>query len=178
MSWFILAFYFRLQDHRESCPFPPMVLVIFCQLFVIVQFVFWPIASSYTYKSLPSVMLEISQVIYPQEDHLRGIHKLRWPNCADYLPTNVNIGWHLDYDLGPRRLTLHHDPEMSIEKKINTNWINAKYCQVMFHLPKWCCRWVFFGNPWSNESDANVEDSDCTVRMLLFFSICQTEFLF
>ena len=30
---------------------------------------------------------------------------------------------------------------------------------------------VFFGNPWSNESDANVEDSDCRVRMLLFFSI-------
>ena len=23
----------------------------------------------------------------------------------------------------------------------------------------------FFGKPWSNESDANVEDSDCTVRM-------------
>ena len=30
---------------------------------------------------------------------------------------------------------------------------------------------VFFGNPWSNESDANVEDSDCTVQMFLIFSI-------
>ena len=25
----------------------------------------------------------------------------------------------------------------------------------------------FLGTPWSNKSDANVEDSDCTVRMLL-----------
>jgi hypothetical protein len=30
------------------------------------------------------------------------------------------------------------------------------------------------GNPWSNEADANVEDSDCTVRMLLFFPILST----
>ena len=26
-------------------------------------------------------------------------------------------------------------------------------------------------NPWSNETDANLEDSACTVRVLLFFSI-------
>ena len=26
-------------------------------------------------------------------------------------------------------------------------------------------------NPWPNESDANLEDSACTVRVLLFFSI-------
>ena len=29
----------------------------------------------------------------------------------------------------------------------------------------------FLGPPGSNESDANVEGSDCTVRMLLFISI-------
>jgi hypothetical protein len=29
----------------------------------------------------------------------------------------------------------------------------------------------FLGHPWSNESEANVEDSDCTVRMLLFISM-------
>ena len=29
----------------------------------------------------------------------------------------------------------------------------------------------FLEIPWSNESDANVEDSDCIVRMLLFISI-------
>jgi hypothetical protein len=29
----------------------------------------------------------------------------------------------------------------------------------------------FLEPPGSNESDANVEGSDCTVRMLLFFSI-------
>jgi hypothetical protein len=29
----------------------------------------------------------------------------------------------------------------------------------------------FFWKLWSNKSDANVDDSDCTVQMLLFFSI-------
>ena len=32
-----------------------------------------------------------------------------------------------------------------------------------------------FGNSWSNNSDTNVEDFDCTVRMLLFFSINNPE---
>ena len=29
-------------------------------------------------------------------------------------------------------------------------------------------------NPWSNESYANLEDSDCTVQMLFFFPSCKT----
>ena len=34
----------------------------------------------------------------------------------------------------------------------------------------------FFGPPGSNESDVNVEGSDCTVQMLLFFSIMKKMF--
>jgi hypothetical protein len=48
----------------------------------------------------------------------------------------------------------------------------------MQNTVRWRSNWLdgavvgrFSGIPWSNESDANVEDSDCTVQMLLFFSI-------
>ena len=36
---------------------------------------------------------------------------------------------------------------------------------------RWRCSWALFGNVWSNKSDANVEDSDFTVQLLLFFSL-------
>ena len=32
-------------------------------------------------------------------------------------------------------------------------------------------------NPWSNETDANLEDSACTVQVLLFFPICHPKFI-
>ena len=55
--------------------------------------------------------------------------------------------------------------------EINNNQIDAKSRQMAFPSARCHCSWEFFGNPWSNKSDANAEDSDCTVRMLLFFSI-------
>ena len=60
--------------------------------------------------------------------------------------------------------------------EINNNWIDAKYCQMTLQSARWHCSHAFIGNPWSNESDANVEDSDCTVQMLLFFSITTAMF--
>ena len=36
---------------------------------------------------------------------------------------------------------------------------------------------IIIWNPWSNKSDANLEDSARTVRVLLFFSIKIIEFL-
>ena len=62
-------------------------------------------------------------------------------------------------------------PRVREGHKINNNWINAKSRQMALILARWRCSLEFSGNPWSNESDANVEDSDCRVRMLLFFSI-------
>ena len=44
--------------------------------------------------------------------------------------------------------------------EINNNWINTKYRQMAFRSTRWRCSRALFENPWSNESDANVEDSD------------------
>ena len=50
-------------------------------------------------------------------------------------------------------------------------WIDAKYCQMTLQSARWHCSHAFIGNPWSNKRDANVEDSDCPVWILLLFSI-------
>ena len=55
--------------------------------------------------------------------------------------------------------------------EINNNWIDAKYCQMTLQSARWHCSHAFIGNPWSNKRDANVEDSDCPVWILLLFSI-------
>ena len=59
--------------------------------------------------------------------------------------------------------------------EINNIQIHAKYSQMAFRLARWRCVWEFLGNTQSNKSDANVEDSDCTVRMLLFISIAKLQ---
>ena len=47
------------------------------------------------------------------------------------------------------------------------NLIDAKYQQMTFRsVPT-----THLLEIWSNKSDANLEDSDCTVQMLLFVSI-------
>ena len=60
-------------------------------------------------------------------------------------------------------------------EKINNitryNLINRKYHQMALRSARWRFSCALFGNPWSNKSYANVEDFDCTVQMLLFFSI-------
>ena len=47
-------------------------------------------------------------------------------------------------------------------------------CQMVFRSARWRCSQLFSGVPCSKKSDANVEDSDCTVLMLLIFSIRST----
>ena len=49
---------------------------------------------------------------------------------------------------------------------------------MAFWSARWRCSPEFFGNPWSKESDANVEGSECRVQMLLFFSITDLKSLF
>ena len=52
------------------------------------------------------------------------------------------------------------------------NLIDAKYQQMAFRsVPT-----TLLFEIWSNKSDANLEDSDCTVRMLLFVSIITPHF--
>ena len=69
-----------------------------------------------------------------------------------------------------------------INNKARHNLIVAKYQQMAFRSVPTT---LLFGI-WSNKSDANLEDSDCTVQMLLFISIvrsvecrnlCRTGFL-
>ena len=67
---------------------------------------------------------------------------------------------------------------LMINDKINNNRITAKYiCTVSDGVPIGSGTFatilggITIWNPWSNESDANLEGSACTVRMLLFFSI-------
>ena len=72
-------------------------------------------------------------------------------------------------------------PSTQVAERTNANSISlTKQTTIgsMQNTVRWCSDWLdgavvghFFGKPWSNESDANVEDSDCTVRMLLFFSM-------
>ena len=57
--------------------------------------------------------------------------------------------------------------------EINNIQIHAEYCQMVFRLARWRCGWEFFVESLVKKSDANVEDSDCTVRMLLFISMGQ-----
>ena len=52
-----------------------------------------------------------------------------------------------------------------INNKARYNQIDAKYQQMAFRSVPTTHIW----NPWSNKTDANLEDSACTVRMLLFF---------
>ena len=54
-----------------------------------------------------------------------------------------------------------------INNKARHTRIDEKYQQMVFQLVPTT---LLFGI-WSNKSDANLEDSDCTVRMLLFVSI-------
>ena len=55
--------------------------------------------------------------------------------------------------------------------EINNIRIHAKCCQLAFPSARWRCGWYFLLNTLSNKSDASVNDSDCTVQMLLFISI-------
>ena len=54
-----------------------------------------------------------------------------------------------------------------INNKARHNLIDAKYQQMAFRSVPTT---LLFGI-WSNTSDANLEDSDCTVQMLLIVSI-------
>ena len=54
-----------------------------------------------------------------------------------------------------------------INNKARHNLIDAKYQQMAFQSVPTT---LLFGI-WSNKSEANLEDSDCTLRMLLFVSI-------
>ena len=54
-----------------------------------------------------------------------------------------------------------------MNNKARHNRIDAKYRQMAFRS----VATTDLSGIWSNKTDANLEDSDCTVRMLLFFSI-------
>ena len=54
---------------------------------------------------------------------------------------------------------------------INNNRIDAKYCQMAFRSVPTHLEGITIWNPWLNKSNANLEDSACTVRVLLFFPI-------
>ena len=55
--------------------------------------------------------------------------------------------------------------------EINNIQIHAKYHHMGFLIGQIALWPEVLGNTQSNKSDANVEDSDCTVQMLLFISI-------
>ena len=104
-----------------------------------------------------------------------------WPHSTASEPKVRILGF--NFSLNPLRFSLIREtdtkmgtylvpkPKSRAIGKINNNWIDAKYHQMAFRLARWCCSQVYFGESWSSKSDANVEDSDCTVWMLLFFSI-------
>ena len=63
-------------------------------------------------------------------------------------------------------------PTKTCIDKINNNRIDSKYLWWRSdRLSRWSCSQLFYGNPWSNEIDANLEDSYCTIQVLLIFSM-------
>ena len=63
-----------------------------------------------------------------------------------------------------------HVGNILIVDKINNNWIDAIYRQMAVRLTRWRCSHTLFGNLWSNESDTNVEDFDCTMNLFLLLN--------
>ena len=65
------------------------------------------------------------------------------------------------------RLQVYGWPIEITNNKARHNLIDAKYQQMAFQsVPT-----IVLLGIWSNKSDANLKDSDCTVPMLLFVSI-------
>ena len=106
------------------------------------------------------------------------VFRVRLPTSLIFSRREINVGWKslARYQSGSLGSKVANIEVVQISlcvctiDEINNNWIDAKYRQISF----WYGAVVghfFLGTAWSNESHANVEDSDCTVWMLLFFSM-------